>query len=94
MRKLGSSIRRGEESPDPDWEARRRSMTRIERGGYVVLAAFFLALGFVVLDASWTRTNDGESDKTIYVFGIACLIGCGYLVRKAWLGKRKLPEER
>jgi len=93
MKKLGSNIRRGEDILDPDWEARRQSMTRIERVGYVFAAAFCVVFGVLFFSLCMKSTDDGISNWPISIDGIVCLIGCGYFVRKEWIGKRKLPEE-
>ena len=93
MGKSGSTIRKGEENPDPEWEERRRSMTRIERAGYVSLAVFFFIFGINFFWLNQTHTDDGALIGPLTVVGVLFLIGCGYFTRKAWLGKRKLPEE-
>jgi hypothetical protein len=94
MRKLGSSIRRGEDNPDPEWDERRRSMTRIERVVDALTAVFCVVVGPSCIYAGLKLPVDGTSKWPLAVVGTGLLAGCWYFARKAWLGKRKLPEER
>jgi hypothetical protein len=108
MNKFGSSIRKPERSSqpeefpalddpsasDPAWIAQRQSMTRVERAAYFLFAAFafFFAMFFTV--GMWMKDKDVDDSypPILALIGIGSLVLCGYFARKAWLGKRKIPD--
>jgi hypothetical protein len=69
-------------------------MTRIERVAYSFAAVLCLVFGFGFFELIQTRMEDGTSDRSVAIFVIGGLLGCMYFARKAWVGKRKLPEGR
>ena len=73
-------------------------MTRVDRVAAVGAAVFCLVLGIAYLLLGLKHTVDGIPKWLLTVIGIGMgsglLIGCRYFAQKAWIGKRKLPEER